>query len=367
MKTIKPIVTVLALSSLAFQCGNSGDVVKPEVKPLMEAVYASGFVVSQDEYDVFSQVEGTLVEKLVSDGQKVKRGDPLFVIDAGQQTSRSRLAKENFEMAERNFRDDSPVLRELKAAKETARTKKEFDSVNFIRYTNLLKSKATSQAEFDRMKVAFENSSNEYVLQKSRYEKTRNQLYLEWQNAKSQLQISSDESGRYTLRSLVDGMVFKTMKERGELIRRSEAIAVIGREDKFYLQLNVDELDIQRISVSQEVLVQIDAYPDNIFHAKVDKIFPMVNQQQQSFRVDALFDEKLPGNFSGLAVEANIVIRQKENALVVPKTALLPGDSLLIDTENGEKKIKVVPGIQTIDEVEIVEGLDSTGRLIVKK
>lgn len=367
MKTLKPIVAILTLSSLAFQCGNSGDVVKPEVKPLMEAVYASGFVVSQDEYDVFSQVEGTLVEKLVSDGQKVKKGDALFVIDAGQQISRSRLAKENFAMAEKNFREDSPVLRELKAAKETARTKKDFDSVNFVRYTNLLSSKATSQAEFDRMKVAFENSSNEYVLQKSRYEKMRNQLYLEWQNAKSQLQISSDESGRYTLRSLVDGMVFRTMKEHGELIRRNEAIAVIGREDKFYLQLNVDELDIQRINVNQEVLVEIDAYPGKIFHAKVDKIFPMVNQQQQSFRVDAVFGEKLPGNFSGLAVEANIVIRQKENALVVPKTALLPGDSLLIDTEDGEMKIKVVPGIHTIDEVEIVEGLDSTGRLIVKK
>lgn len=367
MKTIKPIVAVLTLSSLAFQCGNSGDVVKPEVKPLMEAVYASGFVVSQDEYDVFSQVEGTLVEKLVSDGQKVKRGDPLFVIDAGQQTSRSRLARENFEMAERNFRDDSPVLRELSAAKETARTKKEFDSINFVRYSNLLKSKATSQGEYDRMKVLFENSSNEYLLQKSRYEKMRNQLYLEWQNAKSQLQISSDESGRYTLRSLVDGMVFKTMKERGELIRRNEAIAVIGREDKFYLQLNVDELDIQRVNVSQEVLVAIDAYPNKIFQAKVEKIFPMVNKQQQSFRVDALFEERLPGNFSGLAVEANIVIRKKENALVVPKTALLPGDSLLIDSDKGAKKIKVVPGIQTIDEVEIVEGLDSTGRLIVKR
>jgi multidrug resistance efflux pump len=367
MKQPKPILSLVIPALLLQSCGDSKDVVKPAVKPLMEAVYASGFVVSEDEYQVFSQADGYLGSKLVSDGQSVKRGDPLFIIEAGQQSARSRLAKENYEMAEKNYREDSPIVRELRTAMESAQTKMRFDSVNFERYTNLLKGKATSQSEYDRIKVTYENSANDYRLQKSRYEKTRNQLYLDLQNARTQLQIATDESGRYTLRSDVDGMVFKTMKEKGELVRRNEAIAIIGRADKFYVQLNVDELDIQRIQSGQEVLVKIDAYPDKVYHAQVDKIYPMVNQQQQSFRVDASFTEKLPGNFSGLALEANIVIRQKDKALVVPKTALLPGDSVLIKTDDGDKKVKVVPGIETIDEVEIVEGLDSTGRLIVNK
>jgi HlyD family secretion protein len=362
--------TILYLTSAAFvfqSCGDRKDLVKPTVKPLMEAVYASGFVVSEDEYQVFSQADGYLGSKLVNDGQAVKRGDPLFIIEAGQQSARTRIAKENYEMAEKNYRENSPVLRELRTALESSRTKMQFDSVNFVRYSNLLKGKATSQSEYDRIKVTYENSSNDFLLQKSRYDKTRNQLYLDLQNAKNQLQIATDETGRYTLRSDVDGMVFKTMKEKGELVKRNEAIAVIGRADKFYLQLHVDELDIQRIKTGQEVLVKIDAYPDKVFHAQVDKIYPMVNQQQQSFRVDASFTENLPGNFTGLALEANIIIRQKEKALVVPKTALLPGDSILLQTDDGEKKVKVVPGIETIDEVEIMEGLDSTGRLIVKK
>jgi multidrug efflux pump subunit AcrA (membrane-fusion protein) len=137
-------------------------------------------------------------------------------------------------------------------------------------------------------------------------------------------------------------------------------VAVIGKDGQFYLQLNVDELDIQRVAVGQDVFTKIDAYPDQIFHAKVSKIYPMINKQQQSIRVDADLTDELPGGFSGLALEANIVIRQKENALVIPKTALLPGDSINVRTPDGVKTIKIEKGIETLDEIEVLRGLDST-------
>ncbi len=346
-------------------CQTREETLKPTVKPLIEAVYASGFVVAKDEYEVYSQAEGYLSEKLVSDGEEVKRGDALFIIEADQQSARFRLAKANHQMALDNYGDNSPVLAELKSAVETSRTKMQYDSINFVRYSNLMKSNATMRSEFDRMKLLYDNARNEYTLQKSRYEKTKNQLYIELQNTKSQLQIAGDETGRYIIKSNVDGRVFKTMKEKGELVRRTEAVAVIGKENLFYLQLSVDELDVQRLKVGQDVLVKIDAYPGEVFNARVSKIYPMINKQLQSIRVDADLAEELPGGFSGLALEANIIIQRKANAVVIPKTALLPGDSVHIKTDDGVKKIKVTTGIETLDEVEIAAGLDSTGTLVV--
>ncbi len=361
--TIRYFIVILFLLAAC----KKEDAIKPQVKPLMEAIYASGFVVAQDEYQVFSQVDGSLADKLVKDGEEVKQGQALFIIEGDQQSSRYQLAKENYDMAVQNAGNDSPILRELGAAVASAKTKMSFDSLNAARYSNLLKSNATSQVDFDRMKLTYENSKNDFILQKSRYQKTKNQLYLELQNAKSQLRISTDERGRYTVRSEVNGKVFKTMKEKGELIRRNEAIAVVGQDNTFYLQLSIDELDVHRVKLGQEVLVKIDAYPDHVFKASVTKIYSMVNAQQQSLRVDAHFNEPLPGSFSGLAVEANIVIQQKQNAMVIPRAALLAGDSVLIKTEAGEKKIKVTRGIETLDEVEIVGGLDSSAALIVNR
>lgn len=337
------------------------------MKPLMEAVYASGFVVSRDEYQIFSQAEGYLADKLVEEGQAVKKGDALFVLESGQQSARYSIAKETYALAEKNYRDNSPVLRELKAAMESAKTKLEFDSLNFVRYSNLIKTNATSQSEYDRIKLLHENSQNDFILQKSRYERTKNQVFLDYQNAKNQLLIASDESGRYIVRSEVDGLVYMTAKEKGELVRRNELVAIVGKKDAFYVQLNIDELDVQKIKEGQTVLVKIDAYPQKIFNATISKVFPMVDRRQQSVRADATLSEQLPANFSGLALEANIIIRQKDQAIVIPKSKLLPGDSVLIKTDDGNAKIKVTKGIETLDEVEILDGLDTSKFLVENK
>lgn len=360
----KNLSFVLAALLLTY-CGKNEEGVKPQVKPLMEAVYASGFVVSKDEYEIYSQAEGYLAEKLVDDGDVVKKGEALFLIESGQQPARYKIAQETYNLAAKNYSDDSPVLAELKAARETAYSKMRFDSVNFIRYSNLLKSNATTKGEYDRMKLLYENSRNEYILQNSRFERTKNQLYLDLQNAKNQLVIASDESGRYIVRSDFDGVVLMTAKEKGELIRRNEMIAVVGKNDAFYIELSIDELDIQRVKKGQEVLVKIDAYPGKIFNATITKVYPMVDRRQQAVRADADLDEPLPGAFSGLALEANIIIRKKEQALVIPKSKLLPGDSVIVLGEDGNEKIKVDTGIETLDEVEITAGLDS-GNLLVE-
>ena len=364
MKSLQYSQLLLAVSLVVASCNTKDDGTKPTMKPLMEAVYASGFVVSKDEYQIFAQAEGYLANKLVDEGATVKKGDPLFILESGQQSARYSIAKETYALAEKNYRDDSPVVRELKAAMESARTKKQFDSTNFARYSNLIKSNATSQSEYDRVKLAYENSMNDYILQRSRYERTRNQLLLDLQNARNQLLIASDESGRYIVCSEVDGLVFMTAKEKGELVRRNELLAIVGKKDAFYLQLNVDELDVQRVKEGQEVLVKIDAYPQKVFRAKISKVYPMVDRRQQAVQADANLLEALPGNFSGLAVEANIIIRKKDQAIVIPKSKLLPGDSVLIRTENGTEKVKVTRGIETLDEVEIQEGLDTNKFLV---
>lgn len=357
---------LVLIALLLSGCRSKDEFARPQVKPLVEAVYASGIIVSENEYQAFAQVDGYVEDKRVQDGDTVKKGDALYIIQADQQAARYRIARENYELALQNFRDDSPVLTELKTASASAKTKMKFDSVNYIRYSNLLKSNATSRAEYDRMKLSYENSRNEYRLAESRYKRTYDQLHLDLRNAENQYRIARDESERYTIRSQIDGRVFKTFKEKGELIRRNEAVAILGSSTSFYLQLNVDELDIQRIRIGQPVVVSIDAYPDKIFKATVSKIYPLVDARQQSFRVDATLFEKLPGNFSGLALEANIIIRENPHALVIPKSALLAGDSVIIRSESEIQKIKIIKGITTLDEVEVLEGIGDQSLVKVK-
>ena len=360
-------ILLLALAGAFFACGDHTNHSNPEQKPLMEAVYASGFVVSKNEYQVFAQAEGYIVETVAPEGTEVKKGDVIFILESQQQNARYRMAKEAYDMASNNYRNGSPVLSELEAAVRSAKTKVQYDSTNLVRYNNLLKQNATSRADYDRIRLLFENSKNDLLLYRSRYDKVKNQLFLELKNAENQWKIASEESGRYSVRSEINGRVYKTLKEKGELVRRNEAVAVIGSGDSFYLKLSVDEMDIRKVKEGQEVFVKIDAFADQVFQATVSKVHPLVDSREQSLRVDADFTKPLVDGFSGLAVEANIVIQKKERALVIPKSLLLSGDSVFIQTKDGNRKVKIKKGIETLDEVEVLEGLSIENVLLVKR
>lgn len=345
---------IVFLALLMWSCSKDNQLLTPQVKPLMEAVYASGFVVSEQEYQVFSQADGTLGEILVREGEAVKKGTAILKIKSVLASARYEQARETYQQAVNN---KAPVINELSAFVQSARSKMQLDSINFLRFTNLLKANATTRVEYDRAELQYKNARNDFDAAKSRLAKTRNDLESAIKNSNNQLQIAEEESGNYMLRSDIDGVVLKIMKEQGELVRRSEAVAVVGKPENFYLKLSVDELDVERVKVGQPALIKIDAFSGKILNGKVSKVYPLIDTRQQSLRVDVALDEDAPGLISGLAVEVNIVVQKKEAALVVSKQLVQPGDSVWVVAGNKKQKVKIVRGIETLDEVEILSGI----------
>lgn len=354
------VVLLFALSG----CSTKQETIQPITKPLMEAIYASGFVVADQEYQLFSQADGILTEIVVQEGGLVKKGQPILIIKSVQQSARYTMAKENYDQAKRNA---GPTINELEVAYANAQTKMQFDSTQFLRYSNLLQAGATTKVEYDRAEIQYKNSSNDFNAIRNRLIKTKNDVDLAIRTAQNQLKIAEEESENYVLRSEIDGMVFSIMKERGELVRRNEALAVVGKPDQFYLKLSIDELDVQRVQKGQDVIVKIDAYPEKLFRGKITKVYPLIDTRQQSLRVDAVLNEKLPNLFSGLAVEANIIIREKENALVIPKLAIMPGDSVWVAEANHSRKVRITRGIETLEETEITGGLTASSVIILNR
>jgi HlyD family secretion protein len=357
---------VFLMATVFFSCNNGPETRTPDVKPLMEAVYSSGFIVSEAEYQVFAQVDGILREKPVKDGELVKEGQVLFTLESEQQYARSRAASEAVAIARKNALADGPVLLEAHQAIETARMKSAHDSINYVRFSNLWKQNATSKAELDRALLLFEASRKEYLMRQSSYQRLYNSLQVELQNAEANMRIAQSESGRYQIRSTMDGVLYKTTKEPGELVRRTESLGVIGKAEGHYFRMKVDEQDIIRIKTGQEVLIKIDAFPDRFFKGTVARVHAMIDPRDQSIRVDATLEEPLPGPYTGLAAEGNIIVRKKEKALVIPRTLLLTGDSIWVQIDGKKQKVKVVKGVETLNEVEIVGGIDETTQLVLQ-
>jgi HlyD family secretion protein len=364
MKTLLLRLSVLSVLILQACTGNK-QTVKPEYKLLTEAVYASGNLLPENEYKVFAQADGVLLRKVAEAGDTVAVGQVLFELQNDKQSIRSRNTLEQYRIARSNALDSSPVLQELEAALASARARWQNDSVNHVRYKNLLEAKATSRIDYDRATLAYQTSRNEYLSLKNRYEKTRTQLQLELQNAQAQYKLSVEQNADYAIKSHINGIVYEVYKEVGEVVKPTEPLALLGNPSQVYLKLTVDELDIIRIKEGQQVLVKIDTYKNQVFKASVTKIYPMLNQRDQSFRVDARFEEEVPRLYAGLTVEANIIIQQKEKALTIPKTYLVGQDSVRIESDGGSKMIRITKGIENFEYVEVLAGLDTSSVLVM--
>ena len=106
----------------------------------------------------------------------------------------------------------------------------------------------------------------------------------------------------------------------------------------------------------------MDSYQGKTFEARVTKINPMMNERTKSFTVEATFVKQPPVLFPNFSFEANIVLRSRENALLIPRSLLLPGNKVMLS--NGEKR-KVTVGLKDYQKVEITSGLKATDELML--
>lgn len=362
--TIHPFIPLLTFVWVINACSPKTETTSPVYKNITEAVYASGNVFPKNEYKVVANVDGYLQQQLVNEGDIVKGGQLLFSIESLSQDARAEAAANVYRQAEANYADNSPVLTELEAALRNARTKLENDSLNYARYKALYAQNAVSKAELERTELTYRTTLNDVMARQKAWVRTKNQLYVDLQNTRSNYRVNTREGDNYRIRSIEAARVYEVYKKLGELVRRGEAVALLGNPNDVYMQLSVDETDFAKLLVGQQIVVKMDAYGDRVFKAQVTKIYPKLNKIDQSFRVDADFVGNAPEAYYGLTVEANIVILQNAKALTIPKPYLVGRDSVIIQ-ENGEnKKVKIAKGAENFEIVEVKKGLTEKSVLV---
>lgn len=355
--------TYLLLFLLFISCKDKSDSILPELKNINQAVYASGNIYPNSEYKVFANADGFITELNIQEGDTVKTGQDLMVIENDMQQARFESSEKIFDVAKSNVSNNSPVIQEYQAALNTLKQKLMLDSINFTRFQNLYNQQACTKVDLEKASLQYISTKNEYWSKLNGLTRLRNQLTIDLKNAEAQYKVNAKDAKNYTVKSLMNGRVYELLKERGEAVRRNEPIAIIGDYSYLKIKLIIDELDLPKLKINQKILIKVDMFKDQIFEAKLTKIYPKLNRYDQSFHADAVFvNSKMPDLY-GLSLEANIIIDHKENALCIPKNYLISNDSLLIERNDEKLKIKVIKGIEDFDFVEILQGIDKDTKI----
>ena len=347
-----------------FSCNKKSNSTQPTYKSLTEAVYASGNVYPKNEYKVIANADGYLVKQFVNEGDAIAKNQLLFQLESISQNAKLEAAENIFRQSESNYSDNSPALRELEMQLRSTKTRLENDSLNYFRNKDLYEKNAVTKAELDRTKYTYEGSQADFSSRKNAVLRTKNSLFVDLQNSKSNFRVNAREEDNFKIKSFEAGKVYEIYKKQGELIRKGDAIALAGDASQSYIQLAIDESDFAKVKIGQEIIIKIDVYGDKVFKAKITKLYPKLNKTDQTFRADAEFDSEKPDAYYGLSVEANIIISQNPKVLTIPKTYLINGDSVLTEIDGKKQKIKIVKGVENLDLVEIKLGLNENSKIL---
>ncbi|MBZ0204874.1 MAG: efflux RND transporter periplasmic adaptor subunit [Flavobacteriales bacterium] len=354
------IWTVLGFLFLGTACGQKGNPITPATGPITESVYANGLVKAEGQYQVFPTVSGTVLALLVKEGDTVRAGQPLLRIDDRTSSLSTSSAEAQLRLLEQNVREEGPVLTRLRAAVDQARDRLNLDSTNFKRQEALWAQGIGSRNELDQRQLAYTTSKAAYAMATKALTENREQLRTQLEVARNTAAISAVGDADRAPGSLIDGIVYDLMIEPGELATPQRPVAVIGSASDLYLELEVDEFDIRLIKPGLQVFVSLDSYGDQAFEAQVSRIIPLMNERSRTFKVEARFTKRPPQLYPNLTVEASIVLRTKENALLVPASYIVDGTYVLTGTD---EKTLVKLGARDMEKVEVLDGITANTTL----
>lgn len=308
---------------------------------LPDAFEAVGTIQAQQGAQIASQVTGYVISINVREGDYVKQGEAVAVIDDAQ----LRAGVEQAQAA------SSAAAQELIAAEsEVALAKSTFD-----RYQSLYEKKSLSPQEYDEVKTRLQSATAR-----------RDRARASQTQAAAALRQSQTVLDRTRIRAPFNGIVTARNADPGALATPDMPLLTIEAAGRYRLQSTVDEGDLKYVRLGQNVNVVIDAVGAKPLDGKVMQIVPAADPASRSFTVKV----ELPSNpalRSGLYGRAQFS-RGERKSLVIPQAAILRRGQLREVYVVGEDKVAtlryVTLGNASEDQFEVLSGL-APGEMLI--
>jgi RND family efflux transporter MFP subunit len=349
---------------------------KVQAEDLQVSVREVGVVEPETKVDVKSVVSGRVVAMKVRDGAVVKAGDVLAEVepDVTQAQSLSDVragvtqAEVSLKDAERQLASQQRLFHEGLIASETLK--------DFVARRDI----ATENVKAARQRYAIVEGHG--------------------------IPISSESTQRARVTAPMTGVIITKGVELGETVtsgvssfNAGTVLFTLADLRTLLIKVNLNEVDIAKVSVGQPVRITLDAYPQKTFTGRVRFVAPAAKllEKIKVFPIEIALDELGDVYRTGMSANVEILGEKKDKAVSVPLEALQRRDGntvvyrlkddlapkLVKDAKEGlggrgkfvwlsdhwKDYYDVVPvsaGIATLERVEILSGLKGTERVALE-
>ena len=370
---------------------------KVETGSIAKSVVATGKVEPLSKVDVKSKASGLIKYLYVNSGDRVREGQLLVELDKETLEAQLKEAGAVLKSAESNLQEmewQGKTLRAnlRKAQLEAENRDYEFSLAEYKRYQELFRQGLVSKSDFDSMEQRMKSAE---VAQKTlraavlvrEAEIEQNDRTIERvQSAVAQAQAQyerADENFKYaSIRSPINGIVLSREVEIGDAVSsilqlgsNATLIMTLGDVRELYIKGKVDETDIGMVKLDQPVRVTVDAYKNRIFKGKVFRIAPMGVEKDNvtRFEVRVSITNDLDLLKANMSANAEIILEEHHNALLVPASALIYKEKRETFVEvpdssqkTGRKQIAVKIGLSNGARAELLSGLTLGQQIILQ-
>ena len=360
-------VVVTAGVKLALGSGEpAGEMVSTalaEKQDLQETLRLKAVLEGTESTEVVSRLHYEVKELLVKEGDRVKKGQLLAVLDSTDLSQEMSLKKGSLTLLQKQ---QAETLRDRQVEYNNA--KKAYDDTKA-----LFDIGAASKAELDDAKEkldAIPAENGKAVL--SAVEKQT------LANTNQEISIQASTMDDCQIRSMIDGTVTRVNTKVGRFADETEddkPMFVIENLDTLQMKVMVSENDIDKVSVGQKVDITADILNGESVQGEVIRISPTgeLKDGTTSERVIPVYisvKEKNDKLIAGITAKATIHIAEATQALTVPYEAVseLEDGSTVVYVVNEDNTIHIVPvklGLETDLYVEIKGGELKEGQTIV--
>ena len=191
-------------------------------------------------------------------------------------------------------------------------------------------------------------------------------------SAEISMQNLQDAMNNYTITAPISGTIIEKDAKVGDAVKAGDTLCIVYDLSYLEMSINVDELQISSISVGQQVQITADAVPDKTYVGTVTRVSMKgaSNGGTTTYPVTIRIDDT-DGLRPGMNANAEIVVAQANNALVVPNAAVVRGSYVLVTKDSpsaanadttmeapeGFVYVPVKTGVSDDDYTQIVSGI----------
>ena len=283
---------------------------------------------ASDAIDVTSEVNGIVTEIKFTEGQAIKKGNILFLLDAS-------IEKAEISIQKADVNRWTALLERRQRLARSAEKLSETKNIARTRLDQLLTDETEALAQL--------------------------------QIAKATLQIAERRFYKKIVRAPFDGIVGLKLKSIGEYLEPGEVITSLDSIDPIELDFEVPESAISALEIGVEINAFTRAWGNEVFSGIVKSINTRVNLESRSITVRAKINNTNLKLKPGMFMIVKLPVVTHKNAIIIPEEAVLTDGTLrtvyvIKDGITNSKAVKL--GQRLPGEVEVLEGISSDAIVI---